>query len=98
MQIILLSPLLWLCMMAVGAELIFGVNVIKSFDPVWVAANIAFGLLFVPDGVAIARALRRRWQHHPFWRNLLDDISGRSLVTAQQELKGWVELGDDRSA
>jgi len=96
--IILLSPLLWLCMMTVGGELIFGVNVIKTFDPVWVVANIAFGLLFVPAGVVIARTLGGRWQHHPFWRNLLDDISGRSLVTAQQELKRWVELGDEPSA
>jgi len=96
--IILLSPLLWLCMMTVGGKLIFGVNVIKTFDPVWVVANIAFGLLFVPAGVVIARALGRRWQHHPFWRNLLDDISGRSLATAQKELKRWSELGNEPSA
>jgi hypothetical protein len=96
--IILLSPLLWLCMMTVGGKLIFDVNVIQLFDPGWVVANIAFGLLFVPGGVVIARALRRRWQHYPFWQNLLDDISGHSLVTAQQELKRWVELGDEPSA
>jgi len=96
--IILLSPLLWLCMMTVGGKLIFGVDVIKTFDPVWVVANIAFGLLFVPAGVVIARALGRRWQHYPFWRNLLDDISGRSLATAQQELKRWAELGNEPSA
>jgi len=96
--IILLSPLLWLCMMTVGGELVFGVNVIQTLDRAWVVANIAFALLVVPAGVVIARALGRRWQHHPFWRNLLDDISGRSLATAQQELKHWAELGDEPSA
>jgi len=96
--IILLSPLLWLCLMTVGGQLIFDVNVIKTFDPVWVVANIAFGVLFVPAGVVIARALGRRWQHHPFWRNLLDDISGRSLATAQQELKTWAELANEPAA
>ena len=96
--IILLSPLLWFCMMTVGGKLIFDVNVIRSFDPAWVVANLAFGLLFVPGGVLIARALRRRWQHDPFWQNVLDNISGRSLATAQQELKRWAELEDEPSA
>jgi hypothetical protein len=96
--IILLSPLLWLCIMAVGGMLIFGVNVMKTFDALWVVANIAFGLLFVPAGAVIARALGRRWQHYPFWRNLLDDISGRSLAGAQQELRRWAELGNEPSA
>ncbi len=96
--IILLSPLLWLCMMAVGGMLIFGVNVMKTFDTLWVVGNIAFGLLFVPAGAVIARALGRRWQHHPFWRNLLDDISGRSLARAQQELRRWADLGNEPSA
>jgi hypothetical protein len=77
---------------------IFDVNVMKTFDPMWVVANFAFGLLFVPAGVVIARALGRRWQHHPFWRSLLDDISGRSLATAQQELKTWAELGNEPAA
>ncbi len=96
--IILLSPLLWFCMMSVGGELIFGVNVIKTFDPAWVVANIAFGVLFVPAGVMIARVLGRRWQSRPFWRNLLDDISGRNLARAQQELKSWAELGNEPPA
>ena len=96
--IILLSPLLWFCTLTVGLKLSLDLNVIESFDPGWVVANIAFGLLFVPAGVVIARALGRRWQHHPFWRNLLDDISGRSLATAQKELKRWSELGNEPSA
>jgi hypothetical protein len=96
--IILLSPLLWLCVMTVVGELIVGVNLIQTFDRVWVVANIAFGLLFVPAGVLIARALRQRWQHYPFWQNLLDNISGRSLCTAQQELKRWADLGNEPSA
>lgn len=45
-----------------------------------------------------SRINSRRWQHHTFWRNLMDDISGRSLATAQQELKRWAELGNERSA
>ena len=96
--IILLSPLLWICAMTVGSKLVLDVNVIKAFDPAWVVANIAFGLLFVPAGVVIARALGRRWQHHSFWRNLLDDISGRSLASAQQDLNRWAELGNEPSA
>ena len=96
--IILLSPLLWFCMMTVVGKLIVGVNLIQTGDRAWVIANVAFGLLFVPAGVLIAHALRQRWQHDPFWQNLLDNISGRSLRTAQQELKRWVEFGDEPSA
>jgi hypothetical protein len=101
--IILGSPLVGFCGLIVGLQWLLDWlpephSILDKLDPWWVVANVAFGLLFVPGGVVIARALRRRWQHYPFWQNLLDNISGRSLVTVRQELKRWVELGDEPSA
>ena len=96
--IILLSPLLGLCLVAVVGSLIFGANVLESLDPGWVSSSIAFGLLFIPGGILIARACQRRWQGSATWRNLLDGVSGRSLVAAQQELERWADLGDEMTA
>jgi hypothetical protein len=101
--IILLSPLVGFCGLIVGLQWLLDRLpephfILDEVNPWWVVGNIAFGVLFVPGGVMIARALRRRWQHSPFWKNVLDHISGRSLVTAQQELKRWVEMGDEHSA
>jgi hypothetical protein len=53
-------------MMTVGGKLILDVNVIQSFAPVWVVANIAFGLVFVPGQIKIPQqnAGGRQAIHH----------------------------------
>ena len=97
--IILLAPLLWLCMMAVGGELLIGermLKVIALFDRTWVIGNIVFGILFIPVGIVVARICSRRWQGSSFWKHLVDDVSGRSLVAAQQELDRWIDVTNER--
>ena len=100
--IILLSPLVGFCGLIVGLQWLLDRLpephfILDKLDPWWVVANIVFGVAFIPAGVVIARGLGRRWQQQPFWQNLLDDISGRSLAAAQQELKRWDELGNEGS-
>jgi hypothetical protein len=97
--IILLGPLLWLCMMAVGGELLVGkrmLNVIASFDRAWLIGNIAFGILFIPVGMLFARMLSQSWQGSSFWKNLVDDVSGRSLVAARLELDRWSDVTNEQ--
>jgi hypothetical protein len=90
--VILLSPLVWFAAMCVGGEVLFGGDLIRSADRTWVIGNIAFGILFIPGGVMLARIASNRWRKSAFWKNVLDDISGRSLAQAQRELDQWTEF------
>jgi hypothetical protein len=93
--VLFLSPLLWVCLLLVGSKVLFDVNGLESFDPWWLAANIAFGLLFIPAGILIARALEQRWQRTPFWQTVMESVSGHSLGVARKELQHWAEFGDE---
>lgn len=90
--VILLSPLIWFAAMCVGAEVLFGGDLIRSADRTWVIGNIAFGILFIPGGIVLARLASNRWRESSFWKNMLDDISGRSLGQARRELDQWIEF------
>lgn len=94
--IVLLSPLVWFCLMCVGGELFFGLNVIQAFSPLWTVANIGLGILFVPVGMWLARSLSRRGHDSSFWRTVLDDVSGRSLTAAQRELDRWAAMANEQ--
>jgi hypothetical protein len=90
--VILLSPLIWFAAMCVGCEVLFGGDLIRSADRTWVIGNIVFGVLFIPCGVVLARIASNRWRESSFWKSVVDDISGRSLVQAQRELDQWIEF------
>ena len=68
------------------------VDVFDKLDPAWVAANYVFGVMFVPLGALLAGWLAQRCQQRPWWRALLDDLSGVSLAAASRDVDRWAEL------
>lgn len=96
--IMLLAPLAGFCglLVALRWSIDLGtdgrVNVFDKLDSTWVATNYVFGVLFVPLGGLLARRLARRCERHPWWRSLLDDISGVSLRAAAREVERWANL------
>ncbi len=96
--IILWSPLVGFCALIVGAhrgvEYLTAdrVHILDRLDPGWVAANYAFGVLFVPVGYFVARALATRFHRRSWWQAALDDLSGRSLKSAAREIEHWASL------
>jgi hypothetical protein len=95
--VILLSPLVWFAAMCVGGAVLFGGDLVRSADRAWVIGNIVFGIAFIPGGIVLTRVASNRWRERSFWKNVLDGISGRSLVEAQRELDQWSELANDRT-
>jgi hypothetical protein len=97
--VILLAPLMGFCGLVVGLHGLSGgrVNIPDAFDPWWVAANYAFGVLFVPLGYLAARALADRCRGRPWWRAVLDDIAGNSLRAASQDVERWASLRQEDS-
>ncbi len=96
--IILWSPLVGFCAFLVAANR--GVewlsddraHLLDRLNPGWVAANYAFGVLFVPVGYFIVRALAARFHDRSWWQASLDDLSGRTLKSAAREIEHWASL------
>jgi hypothetical protein len=81
--VILLSPLVGFCGFILGLQWLFdwlpGEHLIlDKLNPWWVAANYAFGLLFIPFGHAVIRVLAKRFGYRGWWQDLLDGIRARA--------------------
>lgn len=93
---LLLSPLLWTPLLIVAIEGLFGVDAYLFLDGLWLAANLLFGLAFIPLMLWAARHFASRWKGSPLLQSLMDDLAGRSLVAATgflNELSRFEEEG-----
>ena len=59
-----LAPLLWTPLALVGAESLFRLDVYAAFGPLWVAANLVVGLVWMAV-VDVLRARRQTVEHRP---------------------------------
>jgi hypothetical protein len=94
---ILLSPLVGFCGLIVGLQLVLDRLpeqhlILDKLNPWWVAANYAFGVLFIPVGQIVVRFLADRFQSHGWWQRALDDLSGTSVKKSLEELGRWGSL------
>lgn len=100
---ILLSPFVGFCALMVGLHWLFGwltddrFSILDKIDPWWIVANYAFGVLFVPLGYLAARVLAEKCHRHRWWQSVLDDISGKSLKSAAQDVERWASLRQEVS-
>ncbi len=84
--LLLLSPLLWTPLAIVAAQGLFGFDVYREFGPLWIAANLGFGLAMIPLVIWIARRFATRFEGSRILKHLADDIAGRSLGRAMDLL------------
>jgi hypothetical protein len=97
--IILLAPLFGFCGLMVALDWLFGslsggrVGVHDKLNASWIVANYIFGVLFVPLGYLVAKALAQRYHRRGWWQAVLDDISGKSLKVAAGDIERWASLG-----
>jgi hypothetical protein len=80
---LLLSPLLWMPLVIVGARGFLGLDLYAGLGMPYIAANFAFGILVIPLGIWAARACADRLGDSPMLKSLADSVAGRSLVRAQ---------------
>lgn len=82
-----LSPLLWVPLLVVGARGLLGVDVYATLDTAWLVGNLVFGLAFLGGAIWASRRFADLPQRHPFVRQLLRDLGGRSLAEAERVLE-----------
>lgn len=83
---LLFGPLMWLPMLIVALRGFFGVDLYVAASPAWLVANVLFGLAVIPIAIAIARRAGPRLKRSSALRAIADDIAGRSLAAALNDL------------
>jgi len=82
----MLVPALWIPLLVVGLEAVFGVDAYSTFSAGWLAVNALFGLAVIPVMVWCSRRYADRMAQSPFVQRLMDDIAGRSLTASTASL------------
>ena len=83
---LLLAPLLWTPLSIVAFRGLFGVDSYAAFGAAYVAANAAFGLLFLAVAVRVSRRYADRAERSPALQRFMRDLGGRNLARAEDSL------------
>jgi len=76
------SPLIWIPMLIVALKGFLGLDAYRLFDNTWLAANILFGLAFIPLTIWLAQRLGDRLGRYPLVQRLRNDVIGQNLKAA----------------
>lgn len=74
-----LAPLMWLPVVAVLADAIFGVDILRGASLAWILANVAFGVAAGALAIVLLATLARQGKLNVVTQRILADATGRSL-------------------
>jgi hypothetical protein len=89
------SPLVWALGIIVLPKAV-GVDVYQGCGWPWVAANFAFGVVSLLVAVVAAHKLADRFRGSRWLTKLADDLAGRSLARATEQVKQAAEFAETR--
>ncbi|HEY2555237.1 MAG TPA: hypothetical protein VGI15_08295 [Candidatus Cybelea sp.] len=92
---LLFAPLMWVPLAIVVARGFFGVDLYAVADPGWLAINGLFGLALIPAAIFVARRFGRHLRESSLGRALADEIAGRSLAAALDDLAAIGRFAED---
>lgn len=92
---LLFGPLMWMPFFIVGARLLWGVDVYAVAGPAWLVANVFFGLAVIPASIAVARVFGPRLRGSGALRALADEVAGRSLMKALDDLAAVTRFAEE---
>ena len=84
---LLLAPLLWMPLLIVTLEGVFGVNAYAELDRGWLAVNLLTSVAVIPLMVWASRRYADRLQRSPLVKRLMNDLAGRNLRKAEAFLE-----------
>jgi hypothetical protein len=91
----LFAPLMWAPLAIVATRGFFGLDLYAVAGPWWLAANGLFGLAVIPAAVFVARRFGPRLRESSLGRALADEIAGRSLAAALDDLAAIGRFAED---
>jgi hypothetical protein len=92
---LLVAPLMWAPLAIVAVRWFFGIDLYAVADPRWLTANGLFGLAVIPAAIFVARRFGPRLRESSFGRALADEIAGRSLAAARDDLAAIGRFAED---
>jgi hypothetical protein len=90
--IFLLAPAFWPVLLVLLLKGMLGVDAFAVFPPLWLIANVAFGLLWIPFAWFIVRTFGERFSKTRFGKSVIDDLTGKRLLRARAWLKELADL------
>lgn len=79
---LLTGPLLWVPALLVFLKGVFGINPYEIFEMRWILGNIAFGLVFIPLMIGLARKVASRLEGATWFRRIVNDLAGKTMNDA----------------
>lgn len=92
---LLFAPLMWVPLLVVSLQGLFGVDVYAAAAPSWFVANLLFGLAVIPVGMLLARRYGHVFERSSPARGIADLIAGHSLAEALDYLDTIRRFEDD---
>lgn len=89
----LTAPLIWIPLLLVGLKGLLHVDGYRFLDHTWLAANVAFGVAFIPAALWLSRRLAPRFDRS----RLLRTLAGTDLRTAADAFAALAEFEDERT-
>lgn len=96
--IFLTAVAVWAPLLVVAMKGFFGLDAYALFGTAYLAANLVLGLALIPLGIWASRRLGPRLGASPFFRRILDSISGHSLRTAAASMAELSEFEKGEAA
>jgi hypothetical protein len=92
---LLFAPLMWAPLAIVATRGFFGIDLYAVAGPRWLTANGLFGLAVIPAAIFVARRFGPRLRESSLGRALADEIAGRSLAAALDDLAAIGRFAED---
>lgn len=80
--VLMVGPLVWAPLLIVFFKGAFNLDVYVVFSTKWLIANVLFGAAFIPLMLWVSKRYGDRFHQSAFLKALMNDLAGRSLVSA----------------
>jgi hypothetical protein len=91
-RVLLGATLAWVLLLVVALRAFAHVDAYRVLPTAWLLGNVAFGAAMIPLGLWLSRRFADRMDRSPFLQQLMRDIAGRDIQTAERSLARVAEF------
>ena len=94
--VFLTAPLIWTPLLIVALKSLLGVDAYRIFGEKYLAANLLFGVVFVPLALFLSKEFSERCGNSPFFQGILRGLAGHHLNAAADFLRTLSDFEDEK--
>lgn len=101
--ILLTSPIVGFCGLIVVLQWLLDFLlephfILEKLNSRWLWGNVLFGIAFVVFGYLATRFFSSRFRNRSWWKNIEDNLAGRTVVRAREDLDQWKRQDESHKA